>query len=297
MTYLAYIIVILLALIDIHIYFISPFLEIRRKRLKQERRLNSRRKIPYENGFLIIEEYPKKCLIGLENITDLKIDIPFIRLEKLVVLNKVTISNVKKIVSFNVLASEIEFENCRYVASEDAIYLNKRLVFFYKKQTKLSLIKHAREDDISKKTLKYFSNAPYVQFASTDEEIRISKPYYDKNEKTYLITPSKVNGLYIRQISLNMGEIDFLYIPTKIKKIILEKEVIFHNVIIDSKKYKERFGGIVNRKTNKYLHFNNKILRKCDAKLASITYKPYYQFVRFKIKEATPFSFEKYLWE
>lgn len=286
MILLIYIIIIALFLIDNYLLIVSPFLDKKRKKLIEEKKTSSRKKEAYMAGKLEIEYYPKKCLIGIYEIDELEIDIPYVRLKEQVKIKKLTIKGVKKIYDFNVEAEELEIIDSKYSALDGAIFEDKMLIGFYKAPSRDSLIEYAKTYNISRKALKYFSNAKYIQLCANEDEIRISKPYYDDAKSCYLICPHKAQKLIIRKISINYEHIDFLYIPDSVKRIKLERESSFNDILSDSSFFKLRNGGIVRKESSKYVSFNGKSFVKSGYVLEDTIYKSKYKIKRYSFKES-----------
>ncbi len=289
-----YILIITLFLIDLYLFILGPIFERKSNVKELEKRQKSQQKIEYQTGYIIIENYPRKCLIEISNIYNLELDIPYVNLKNRVSLNNLSLINVKKIYQFNAIVNNLELISKRYSVKNGAIYDKGKLLYFYQNKNKADLIRHALEDDIKRRAIKYFSNAPYVQFSKKMAEIRISKPYYEKNEHAYLITPSKINGVKIKQISINLSDIDYLYISPTVRRVILEKKSKYLEIKNDSKNFKIRYNGLVKRFNNTYVNFKNDVFSKYEESFNGIKYEPKYRLKKYRGKIKCNVNLEKF---
>lgn len=282
-----YLLLIGLFLIDFYIFILSPFIMDKKNKQNEKRRIESIRLVKQNDIEYEYEEYPKCKLINILN-SDLKsvlsIDTTCIDLKEKIFANTIELNNVKKITSFNVIASKVTFVNCNNYYEKDGCIFNSNdeIEFIYQEKNIDELTFLAKNEKVSRQALKYFTNASYIQFSKLNEEIRISKPYDETDELIWFICPIFVDKYRITKISININELDYIYIPASIEEINLEREVTYNKLINDSKYFKIRNNALVTVKSNYYVSYKSYIFRQnMTNNLDSTKYEPKYKFIKY----------------
>lgn len=148
--------------------------------------------------------------------------------------------DIKLITNLNLKANNVISNSKLYTVKDDAIFdLNDNLIVIFKDKTKEELKFLASTYSISSKALKYFTNAKYAQFAvyKKKQELRFSKPYYDKNEDLEAIVPDVINNKYVEAICINYANVLDVNIPKHVSRVVIEKKSNFKNLNIDKENY------------------------------------------------------------
>ncbi len=148
--------------------------------------------------------------------------------------------DIKLIINLNLKAGNVISNSNLFKVKDDAIFdLNDNLIVIFKDKTKEELKYLASSYSISSKALKYFTNAKYAQFAvyKKKQELRFSKPYYDKNEDLEAIVPDVINNKYVEAICVNYANVLDINIPKHISRVVIEKKSNFKNLNIDDENY------------------------------------------------------------
>lgn len=147
--------------------------------------------------------------------------------------------NIKVIANLNLKANNV-VSYSKYTVKDGGIFDPLgNLLIIYEDKTKEELKDLALKYSISKRALKYFSNASYLQFALYKKkyELRFSKPYYETQEDLYAIVPNIIDNKYVEAICINYSNVLEINIPKYVKRVVIEKKSCFHNLIIDKENY------------------------------------------------------------
>lgn len=257
------IILLVLFILDIYILIISPYLDERYKKKYKEKVEKSKKYEVINNITILVANYPTKTLLEVNGEGDLDLsDIDIINISKKTILNNVVFRNVKKIKNLNISCKNIEFVDSNYMVKDDAIFdKNDELVFFYNDKTKKELIHYAENYSVSKKALKYFTNASYVQFNKRNFSLRISKPYNEDKSSAWLVVPQMVDKYRVFIIDINFKCLDYLYISKYISTLNLEVESRFKKIRIskDNHIFKIREKSLLDFKKKVFVNYNKKI--------------------------------------
>ena len=145
--------------------------------------------------------------------------------------------NINHIKQLKLKCEKVISNSPNYTIKDDAIFDKyNNLIVIFKEKTKEELFNYAKNYSIGKQALFYFSNALYNQFVLYERlyDLRFSKPYTEKNEELYAIIPSRINGIMVESISINYANVKYMFIPSTVKRVIIEKKSEFNHLIIDN---------------------------------------------------------------
>lgn len=181
--------------------------------------------------------------------------------------------NINIINNLNLKANKVISNSKYYTVLDDCIFdVNNNLYIIYKDKNKDELKELASKYSVSKKALKYFTNAKYAQFALYKKlfEIRFSKPYYDLEDDLEAIVPNVINNKNVEAICINYSNVVDINIPKNVERIVIERKSCFNNLIIDeeNKNFLIYNKSLLNIKTNTFVNdsFNTFNLIGCDNK-------------------------------
>ena len=156
-------------------------------------------------------------------------------------------SNLRLIINLNLHASKV-ISNSNYfkVLNDMILDNNNNVLVIFKNKTKDELIEISQNYSISRNLMYKFTNAIYFQFVNYNKlnDLRLSKPYDDKNENLFIIVPKKINNLEVESLSINYSNIEYMYISQNIKRIILEKKVEFEKIDVNNPNYSIEFDDL-----------------------------------------------------
>lgn len=267
-----YYLLVIIFILDILIIYVDPIISKKRKDVFNNKVSASKIYVNEGKNLIEFETYPNKVLTNFkgENIT---IDAEYINIKEESTCNNLVLKNVKKILSFNVVAKSISFQNSRYKEENGVIYDDKdNACFILNKKRIKELISISQKNSISKSLLSKFSNSTYFQFVPSKGLLRISSPYYESDKKVRVVIPDRIDGINIETVEINCKNIEFIYIGKNVKKVILEQKILFDKIKID--------------KDNKYLKIRN----------GQLVYRVYNVFVEAYIstthvKDSTKFAY------
>ena len=270
----------LIGIIVLIILFIYPFiLKKKEKILDKKKYSDSIKEVKTELATYNFYTYPDEILISV-NGKFANIKTKYIDIKENSKIDELVFDGVKQILNFNIKASKISFINSNYKEKDGVIFDDKDTVcFIYKIQTIEKLKALARNYNIKRSALKFFSNASYIQFTNKGI-LRISHPYNQDENNPKLVCPKKIDGIEVKLLEINYHNVDYLFLNDNIKQVIYEKNSKIRRIDLDKSKYlKIRNGNLVYRKYNLIISCFNDV-RKIDKNSPKYYYK-------------LPFSIEK----
>lgn len=241
-TIIIYVIFSIIILYDILCYLYELFLSDNSKRMQKKKLTYIKKDSNFEYDLFkrnaIIKVFNKNIVDTNAIIENRTIDVIDIK-EEVICDTFIIGENIKVITNLNLKANNV-ISYSKYKVEDDAIFDPLgNLLIIYKDKTKDELKELANKYSISKKALKYFSNALYLQFALYKKkyEIRFSKPYYETDEDLYAIVPDTIENKFVEAICINYSNVLEINIPKRIKRVVIEKKSYFHNLTIDKDNY------------------------------------------------------------
>lgn len=267
------IILIILFLLDVYFIYISFYLDKKRVDLRQKKYRDSIKEEKTELATYSFYTYPDEILISVKG-KSANIKTKYIDIKEETSIDELVLDGVKQILDFNVKASNISFTNSNYKEKDGVIFDDKDTVcFIYKTQTIEKLKALARNYNIKRSALKYFSNASYIQFTNKGI-LRISHPYNQAENNPKLVCPKKIDGIEVKSLEINYHNVDYLFLNNNIKQVTYEVESKIRRIDLDKSKYlKIRGGELVYRKYNLIISCFNDV-RKIDKNSPKYYYKP-----------------------
>lgn len=272
---LGIIVIIILFIVDIFLIYISPYLEKKKENALEEKYRKSLIEEKGENAILKFYTYPQKILVSVEGISA-NIRINYIDIKDECNINELILDDVKQILNFNIRANKITFVNSNYREQDGVIFdRDNSVCFIYKTQTINNLKNLARNYNIKRSALKYFSNASYIQFINKGV-LRISHPYDEEEGVPKLVCPKIIDGISVKAIEINYHNLNYLFINDEIKQVTYEVDCNIERIDLDKSRYlKVRDGRLVYRKYNLIIS-NFNYVRKIDKNSPKYYYKPHY---------------------
>ena len=149
-------------------------------------------------------------------------------------------TNLKEIVNLKLEAKEV-ISNSKHFKIVDNLILDKNdnVVCIFKKLKRSELIEIANKYSIARNALYNFTNAIYYQFTNYKglHDLRLSKPYNDSNEELSIILPKMINNQELESVTINYALVDYMYISSNIKRIIIEKNSQFVEIEIENDRF------------------------------------------------------------
>lgn len=267
------IVLIILFLLDVYFIYISFYFEKKREDTRQKKYSDSIKEVKTELATYSFYTYPDEILISVNgNFANIKTK--YIDIKENSEIDELVFDGVKQILNFNIKTSKISFINSNYKEKDGVIFDDKDTVcFIYKIQTIEKLKGLARNYNIKRSALKYFSNASYIQFTNKGI-LRISHPYNQDENNPKLVCPKKIDGIEVKLLEINYHNVDYLFLNDNIKQVIYEKDSKIRRIDLDKSKYlKIRNGNLVYRKYNLIISCFNDV-RKIDKNSPKYYYKP-----------------------
>lgn len=267
------IVLIILFLLDVYFIYISFYLDKKREVSMQKKYRDSIKEEKTDLAIFSFYTYPEEILISVKG-KSATISTKYIDIKEEASIDELTLDGVKQILNFNIKALNVSFTNSNYKEKDGVIFDDKDTVcFIYKKQTieKLKLL--ARNYNIKRSALKYFSNASYIQFTNKGV-LRISHPYNQAENNPKLVCPKIIDGIEVKSLEINYHNVDYLFLNDNIKQVIYEVDSKIRRIDLDNSKYlKIRNGNLVYRKYNLIISCFNDV-RKIDKNSPKYYYKP-----------------------
>lgn len=241
-TIIIYIVFSIVILYDVLSYLYELFCSDSSKRMQKKKLEYIKKDFNFEYDLFkrnaIIKCFNKETIDTYASIDNRIIDVIDIK-DEVICETFIIGENIKVIANLNLKANKV-ISYSKYTVKDDAIFDPLgNLVIIYKDKTKEELKELASKHSISKKALKYFSNASYLQFALYKKkyELRFSKPYYETFEDLYAIVPDVIENKYVEAICINYSSVLKLNIPKNVKRVVIEKKSNFNNLVIDKDNY------------------------------------------------------------
>ncbi len=195
------------------------------------------------NGYTYIKDdiaiaidVPNDNKICISNIVlDKKIET--INIKKQIICEEFIIGeNVNTIVFLDLKCSKVISKSKNFSVNNGIIFDKfNNVICIFKEKSFDELKGIANNYSIRRDALRYFTNASYHQFVYFKGlfDIRYSKPYFNTNEHLFAIVPNRVNEKEIDSVTINFSYIDYIYLPSTVKRFVIEKKCEYDKFVIE----------------------------------------------------------------